>query len=79
MGSVGANCPPCKEFGSTVLKKLYAADGIAEGALDPTTLRPPCVATPADSVLTRANPTLAAVAFDFHSAIRSAGSPATDH
>merc|ERR1712216_79486 len=29
-GTFGANCPPCKEFGQTVLKKLYAADGIAE-------------------------------------------------
>jgi len=29
-GTVGANCPPCKEFGSTVLKQLYQADGIAE-------------------------------------------------
>jgi len=28
-GTFGANCPPCKEFGQTVLKKLYAADGIA--------------------------------------------------
>jgi len=28
-GTFGANCPPCKEFGKTVLKKLYAADGIA--------------------------------------------------
>jgi hypothetical protein len=26
-GTFGANCPPCKEFGQTVLKKLYAADG----------------------------------------------------
>jgi len=29
-GTFGANCPPCKEFGSTVLKQLYAADGIAD-------------------------------------------------
>jgi len=29
-GTFGANCPPCKEFGQTVLKKLYAADGIAD-------------------------------------------------
>ena len=29
-GTFGANCPPCKEFGSTTLKKLYAADGIAD-------------------------------------------------
>lgn len=29
-GTVAANCPPCKDFGSTVLKQLYAADGIAE-------------------------------------------------
>ena len=29
-GTFGANCPPCKEFGSTVLSKLYAADGIAD-------------------------------------------------
>jgi hypothetical protein len=49
-GTVGANCPPCKEFGSTVLSKLYAADGIAQ-----------------------------AVEFNFHSAIRSAGSPTADH
>eukprot|EP00966_Prymnesium_polylepis_P215927 4998950-Prymnesium_polylepis.1 len=49
-GTFGANCPPCKEFGSTVLKQLYAADGIKD-----------------------------TVTFDMHSAIRSAGSPATDH
>ena len=49
-GTFGANCPPCKEFGSTVLSKLYAADGIAD-----------------------------AVEFRLHSAIRSAGKPATDH
>jgi glutaredoxin len=29
-GTFGANCPPCKEFGQTVLKKLYAAEGIAQ-------------------------------------------------
>jgi len=28
-GSVGANCPPCKEFGQHTLGKLYKADGIA--------------------------------------------------
>jgi hypothetical protein len=49
-GTFGANCPPCKEFGQTVLTKLYAADGIAK-----------------------------AVDFQMHSAIRSAGSPTTDH
>jgi len=30
-GTFGANCPPCKDFGSTVLKRLYAVEGVADG------------------------------------------------
>lgn len=30
-GTFGANCPPCREFGRLVLKKLYGQAGVADG------------------------------------------------